>query len=492
MNSAANNLYRELPQVGEVLDSASFRVLLAKHSRALVSEAVRAALDRLRQEIKANHHSEETIGAALANLPEIVGDAVRRQLTPSLRRVINATGVVLQTNLGRAPLSEVAIQRIVEVARGYCNLEFDLHSGERSRRDTHAENLMLYVLALRAGQALDSLRETHAAAVVNNCAAATFLALNTLAEGGEVIVSRGELVEIGGGFRIPDILRKSGAVLREVGTTNRTRIADYAAAITPQTRLILRVHRSNFRMEGFTERPTLEELQALSVRTAVPVFDDQGTGCIVAPAELGISGESSWVESATSGVALVTASGDKLLGGPQCGLLVGARDIIERIRVNPLFRALRVDKLTYAALEGSLLAYLDGKEESLPAMAMIRLPAEAVRQRCEAWAAVLRSESLSAEILPTQSLIGGGTTPGATLPSYAVALRHAAMSEGALAALLRGLDPPIVARTSQGCVLLDLRTVFSEEDDEILHALQTALQGSVNSHTAKPQAHPNR
>jgi L-seryl-tRNA(Ser) seleniumtransferase len=388
--------------------------------------------------------------------------------------VINATGVILQTNLGRAPLSETAIAQIAEVARGYCNLEMDLDTGERSYRDTHVEQLILSVLMSRSGLGREGFRDK-AAAVVNNCAAACLLALNSLAEGGEVIVSRGELVEIGGGFRVPDILRKSGAVLREVGTTNRTGISDYEAAITTQTRLILRVHRSNFRIEGFTERPSLEQLRELGERASIPVFEDQGTGCIVDLGDVNITGESSWVQTAASGIALVACSGDKLLGGPQCGILVGSASLIQRIRSNPLFRAMRIDKLTYAALGPTLLAYLTQTEDTLPSIAMMRTPSEEIRQRCIATARALSSLDVDPEVVETNSIVGGGTTPGASLPSFGVAFQHAAVSEATLAARLRNLDPPVIARSHQGRILLDLRTVPPEQDPILTKLLQQAI-----------------
>jgi L-seryl-tRNA(Ser) seleniumtransferase len=314
--------------------------------------------------------------------------------------------------------------------------------------------------------------------VVNNCAAATYLALNSLAEGGEVIVSRGELVEIGGGFRIPDILRKSGAVLREVGTTNRTRISDYADAITPATRLLLRVHRSNFRIEGFTERPTLQELIHLSAQSSVPVFEDQGTGCAMHLDQYAINDEAYWPESVSSGLDLVASSGDKLLGGPQCGILVGRSAIIESIRSNPLYRAFRVDKLTYAALEGTLSAYLDGNRESIPVIRMLAVQPEAIERRCHAWADALRSSVLHASVVATRSLVGGGTTPGASLPSFAVALEHTGTSETTLAERLRRVDPPIVGRTCDRRVWLDLRTVPEDQDDLLIRRIGAAFRTS--------------
>ena len=336
-------LFRKLPQIGELLDRPEVAALERTYSRKLVVEYVRSALDELRRDLSAGRHTEFSLEQEIRELGSKIEQHLRTAMRTSLRPVINATGVILQTNLGRAPLSQEAVRQIGDIARGYCNLELDLQSGERGRRDMHVQQLILNVLALRSSSNKKDF-EGKAAMVVNNCAAACFLALNTLAEGGEVIVSRGELVEIGGGFRVPDILRKSGAVLREVGTTNRTRLSDYEAAIAPATRLILRVHRSNFRMEGFTERPSLEELRDLGERVSLPVFVDQGTGAVVELGGLGIESESSLTRSVASGVALVACSGDKLLGGPQCGILVGAERYIERIRANPLFRAMRVEQ----------------------------------------------------------------------------------------------------------------------------------------------------
>ena len=478
MKDQQSYLYRKLPQLDELLGRPEVKRLVQTHSRELVVDAARAVLRRLRQEIRAEQQSEESLEECLRAFPQAIECEVKETLRPSLRRVINATGVILQTNLGRAPLAQQAIERISDIAGGYCNLEIDLASGERGRRDAHAESLILDLLALRTGAAIGSLDATHGAAVVNNCAAATFLVLNTAAEGGEVLVSRGELVEIGGGFRIPDILRKSGAVLREVGTTNRTRVEDYAAAISPATRLILRVHRSNFRMEGFTERADLRELIALGRTASVPVFEDQGTGCVVALEEYGIDGEASWIESATSGASIVAASGDKLLGGPQCGILTGERSAIERIRSNPLFRALRCDKLTYAALQGTLLAYLQGREATVPAIRMLRMPAVTVRERCRRYVSALANSDLQPEVVPSTSVVGGGTTPGATVPSYAVALQHRVLNDAKLASALRQLEVPIVARTNDGRVLLDLRTVAEDDDELVLGALRAMSRRS--------------
>jgi L-seryl-tRNA(Ser) seleniumtransferase len=473
VNGMLNSQYRKLPQVGEFVSRAQMQQLVDIYSEELVTEASRRVIARLRSRLTQGAMTDAELQIDIAQLGESVALELANDRAQSLRSVINATGVILQTNLGRAPLSQAAIRRIEEVASGYCNLEFDLISGERSQRGSSIEKLILRLLAAKASAA-----PSRSALVVNNCAAATYIALNSLAEGGEVIVSRGELVEIGGGFRIPDILRKSGALLREVGTTNRTRISDYAAAITPATRILLRVHRSNFRIEGFTERPTLEELIHLGQRASVPVFEDQGTGCAVPLDEYGIEDEAYWPDSASSDLDLVASSGDKLLGGPQCGILVGKSSIIETIRSNPLYRAFRVDKLTYAALEGTLTAYLDGNRESIPAIRMLAMQPEAVERRCHACADALRSPALNAHVVATRSLVGGGTTPGASLSSFAVALEHTGMNETTLAARLRRLDPPIVGRISDHRVLLDLRTVPEEHDELLVRRIGAAFRTS--------------
>ena len=313
--------------------------------------------------------------------------------------------------------------------------------------------------------------------MVNNCAAATFLALNSLAEGAEVIVSRGELVEIGGGFRIPEILAKSGARMREVGTTNRTRLLDYENAISAETSLILRVHQSNFSIEGFTERPALQELVALGKRKNVAVFNDQGTGLVSSLEDLGVRAEPTLLDSFRLGVDLIAASGDKLLGGPQCGLLVGRVDLIDRIRKNPLLRAFRVDKLTYAALQGTLMDHL--LQKPVPIVRMLHAPALEVLRRCEWIAGQVCSSDLLAEPVPVLSLIGGGTAPAARLQSSAVSLRHATLSPQALLQRLRRLDPPVIGRVSEEAVLLDLRTVEPEFDARLVKLLRQIEPASV-------------
>lgn len=465
------NLYSLLPSVNDLLLDAAFASIVQSHSHTAVVHAARAVLVRLKQEIAEGQHTRGSLQERFATLDQSVSNELKKSAHFSLRRVINATGVVLHTNLGRAPLSASALEHLVEVAQGYSNLELDLESGERSRRDVHVEQLLLRLLRTRAGLT-EAENQRKAAVVVNNCAAATFLGLNSLAEGAEVVVSRGELVEIGGGFRIPEILAKSGARLREVGTTNRTRLSDYEKALSTDTALILRVHQSNFRIEGFTERPTLQELVGLGARRGVPVFDDQGTGLMLPLDDLGVRSEPTFIDSFRLGSDLIAASGDKLLGGPQCGLLVGSEDLIERIRANPLLRTFRVDKLTYAALEATLMDYLQERLDAIPVVNMLRLSQEEILYRCRRIAEELKSAGLEVEVIPVESLIGGGTAPASRLPSAAVALRHESLSLPALLLALRRLDPPVIARISDDRVLLDLRTVEPDLDATLISLLQ--------------------
>jgi L-seryl-tRNA(Ser) seleniumtransferase len=419
----------------------------------------------LRLEIVSGQHKEASLQALIEQLPETIAKHISLERRYSLRPVINATGVILHTNLGRAPLSDAALHHLVEVAQGYCNLELDLESGLRSRRDIHAEALVLRVL--NEFGANNSDQDRHSVIIVNNCAAATFLALNSLAEKSEVIVSRGELVEIGGGFRIPEIMEKSGAILKEVGTTNRTRLADFENALGTETGLLLRVHQSNFSIEGYSERASLQDLVALSKRTGVALFEDQGTGLVSSLERFGINGESSLLQSFARGVDLIAASGDKLLGGPQCGILVGRKDLIERIRKNPLLRAFRVDKLTYAALEGTLMEHLSEDTTTIPIERMLSiLPAE-LERRCRQIVDQTTSLDLILDVVPVASLIGGGTAPKASLESWALSVRHAALAAVELLATLRKLEPPIIGRIAEDTVLLDLRTVPPDFDADL-------------------------
>jgi L-seryl-tRNA(Ser) seleniumtransferase len=472
IGNSEGNLYRLLPALHDVLQEAGFAALLEIHSRDSVVDAARAVLARLKSEIGDGRHTEISLESEVEKMHVTVANEIAERARFRLRRVINATGVVLHTNLGRAPLSASALAHICETASGYSNLELDLESGERSRRDVHVEELLLRVAASQSDAA-----NTMSALVVNNCAAATFLALNTLAEGGEVIVSRGELVEIGGGFRIPEILRKSGAVLREVGTTNRTRLADYEGAISAATRVILRVHQSNFSMQGFVQRPGLRDLIALGRRAGVPVFDDQGTGLLGSLASLGVDSEPTLPESLRTGSDVVAASGDKLLGGPQCGLLIGRSPLLQNIRRNPLFRTYRVDKLIYAALEATLMEYALQKEAAIPVQRMLRTGADTIFLRCEWISGRVCCAELAAEAVPVQSLIGGGTAPTARLQSAAVSLRHATLQPQELLLALRRLEPPVVGRIHKEQVLLDLRTVEPEFDATLVLLLQQIASG---------------
>jgi L-seryl-tRNA(Ser) seleniumtransferase len=464
------SLYSSLPSLNDLLLDPRFSAVVQVESRDSVVRSMRAVLLRIREEIAEGQHDPATLNERLAELHLTVAGEIEQNKRYSLRRVINATGVILHTNLGRAPLSVSALEHMVEIATGYSNLELDLETGERSRRDVHAEKLLLQLLRVKTHAIEEDA--TRAVVVVNNCAAATFLALNSLAEGSEVIVSRGELVEIGGGFRIPEILAKSGARLREVGTTNRTRLLDYEKAISPDTGLILRVHQSNFSIEGFTERPTLQDLVDLGKRKNVPVFNDQGTGLVSSLEDLGVHAEPTLLDSFHLGLDLIAASGDKLLGGPQCGLLIGKVDLIERIRKNPLLRTLRVDKLTYAALEATLMDHLSGKP--IPTANMLNAPASEILRRCEWVASQVCSSDLFAEAVPVLSLIGGGTAPAARLQSAAVSLRHATLEPQALLQALRRLDPPVIGRVSENAVLLDLRTVEPEFDVTLVSLLLQA------------------
>ena len=470
-DSESRSLYSMLPSVNDLLLDPRFSAMVQAESHNTIVRSTRAVLSRVKRDIAEGQHTTASLDHCLAGLHLAVAAEIDRNKRYSLRRVINATGVILHTNLGRAPLSVSALEHLVETAAGYSNLELDLETGERSRRDVHAEKLLLQLLSVKTRTVdEDSADATKAAVVVNNCAAATFLALNSLAEGAEVIVSRGELVEIGGGFRIPEILAKSGARMREIGTTNRTRLLDYESAISADTALILRVHQSNFSIEGFTERPALQDLVALGKRKNIAVFNDQGTGLVSSLEDLGVHAEPTLVDSFRFGVDLMAASGDKLLGGPQCGLLAGRVDLIDRIRKNPLLRAFRVDKLTYAALEATLMDHL--LEKPNPTVNMLHAPALEVLRRCEWVAGQVCSSDLFAEAVPVLSLIGGGTAPAARLQSSAVSLRHATLQPQALLRVLRGLDPPVIGRVCEDAVLLDLRTVEPELDIKLVSLLR--------------------
>jgi L-seryl-tRNA(Ser) seleniumtransferase len=426
---------RDLPSVDELLRDER----LAFEPHELVVAAARTVLDRARDEIQAGATPGPLVDAVLAEL------AGARE--PLLRRVLNATGVLVHTNLGRAPLSEAALERVVEVGRGYSNLEYDLSRGERGSRQDHLAPL------------LRRLTGAEAALVVNNNAAAVLLALAALAEGREVIVSRGELIEIGDGFRIPDVLARSGARLVEVGTTNRTRAADYERAIGPETAVLLRVHQSNFRVVGFSERPRLAELAQIARHHELPLVDDLGSGALAS-----VGDEPTPAESLRAGADLVCFSGDKLLGGPQAGVVVGRADLVERLRRHPLQRALRADKLTVAALEGTLLLALDSRAlDKIPVLRMLHEPLEAVQARAERLAVLV-----GGEVEETVARVGGGALPLAELPSAACAV------EEELEEPLRRGEPPVIALVRDGRTLLDCRTLTDAEVEEVAAAVAAA------------------
>jgi L-seryl-tRNA(Ser) seleniumtransferase len=470
---------RAIPSVDELLGRPGLLALAEQSGRTLVTQAVRYVLAQVRVQLKTDPQQTSEPSTPTLELPHLesrVIAEVERILAPSLRRVINATGVVLHTNLGRAPLSPTAAGQIAETATHYSNLEYDVPSGERGKRDVHTSRLLAELVGAEA------------AIVVNNNAAAVFLVLNTLAKGAEAVVSRGELIEIGDGFRIPDIMAESGAVLREVGTTNRTRLRDYERAITDRTRVLLRVHPSNFRITGFTERPSLEELVALGERFQVPMYEDLGSGCIADLAAHGIA-EPVARASCDAGASIVTFSGDKLLGGPQAGIVAGKKQFVDRIRLNPLFRALRVDKLTIAALEVTLKCYLRGALDEIPTLRMIRLPAEEIGKRAQSFCEKLRvsvQPDVVLEVREGFSVIGGGSTPDQQLPTHLIAIASPRQSPAQIESRLRQPQSaasgagapdhsiPVIARIEDNRVIFDLRTVLAEEETTLLASIRSA------------------
>jgi L-seryl-tRNA(Ser) seleniumtransferase len=448
--------FRVIPSIEHLRQRPRVVLFEQLHGAAAITEALRAAAGAVRQQIASGDAAAPADAEAAAAAIESDAEArLAARVRGSLRPVINATGVIIHTNLGRAPLAAAAIARLTTIAPGYSNLEYDLTAGSRGSRSVHAEQL------------LTSLTGAEAAVVVNNNAAATMLILAALAAGREVIISRGELVEIGGGFRVPDVMAQSGAVLREVGTTNRTRVADYRAVLGPRTGVLLRVHPSNFRLEGFTERPSLEALVTVARDAGVPLVEDLGSGCLTPS----IESEPTAQASIAAGVDVVCFSGDKLLGGPQAGIIVGRDALIDRLRRHPLMRAVRVDKLTLAVLEGTLIEYLSGRAtETIPVLRMIRLEADAIEARARALAERLNAAGWTVMLMSGSSAIGGGSAPGVELPTVLLAVTREGWSADRLQSALRALDPPVIARIEDDQVVLDLRTV-QESDDERLAAL---------------------
>jgi L-seryl-tRNA(Ser) seleniumtransferase len=433
----AESELRNLPAVHEVLERLP--PALARFPRTLRVAEIRRALAQAREDLRVGRNHGLTVeGRVAQNL-----EAFER---PSFRRVINATGVILHTNLGRAPLGPVT------VVPGYSNLEYDLASGRRGKRDSHTAPLLDQLLGVPG-------------IAVNNNAAAVFLVLHELAAGGEVVVSRGELIEIGDGFRIPDIMSRSGAEVREVGTTNRTRVEDYREAINERTRLLLRVHPSNFRMQGFTARPELRELAALGRERGIPVYEDLGSGCLVDLRPYGID-EPLVSESLDAGADLVSFSGDKLLGGPQAGIVAGKQELVARLRKNPIFRALRLDKLVCEALETTLRHLLLERWQAIPILMMIRQPADEIQSRAKE---LMRRWGVRGSLVPGESVVGGGATPGQSIATWLIALECA--DTAAAERRLRENNPPVIARIDDNRLLLDLRTVFPEDEADLAAAL---------------------
>jgi L-seryl-tRNA(Ser) seleniumtransferase len=467
----SENALRHLPSIDQLLRRDGLRDLIASAGRDSVRDRLREVIEDLRREILQKNGSGMNGAAPAQSDPSASAEAVASEIERRLntrfarrrrsrtQRLINATGVVLHTNLGRAPLSPRALDAIREAA-GYCNLEYDLETGQRGRRGSGLEGMLREVTGCEA------------AAVVNNCAAAVLITLNTLAEGGEVLVSRGELIEIGGSFRIPDVIAKSGARICEVGTTNRTRIDDYAAAITERTRVILRAHPSNYRIIGFTEKPSLEALANLARERGLPLFEDLGSGCMVDLNSIGVRDEPSVMQSIKAGCSVVSFSGDKLFGGPQAGILLGEADIVNRIKRNPLMRALRVDKLTFAALEATTESYLSGRAvDEIPTLAALYATKESIMLRARAFVRRARSiELFHFDLLDGSSVIGGGSAPETMMPTTIIGVTSPRMTVEEIEKGLRQNTPPVIVRIVEGKLVIDLRTVPPGEEEELIAA----------------------
>ena len=457
---------RRIPSVDKLLSSGAFTRLLEGRPRSLVREALRRTLERLRIEL-----ADGGTASAEADIAAETEMELRSMDRPSLRRVINATGIPLHTNLGRAPLSPAAREALAEIARGYSNIEYELDRGRRGSRHDHCAGL------------LTELTGAEAALVVNNNAAAVVLCLNELAEGHEVIVSRGELVEIGGSFRVPDIVAKSGARIVEVGATNRTHLRDYESAIGPATKVLFKVHQSNFTQSGFVSEVSIGQLVELGHTHELPVVHDLGSGLLPDAEHMpGLPWEPSVSDSLASGADLVTFSGDKLLGGPQAGVILGRRDLIERLRGNPLLRALRVGKLTIAAMEATLRSWRESEtaRADLPALTMIMMDSAALKQRAERLAGALQQHAPGAhvEVAESTAEVGGGSVPGAELPTWVLKVSVPGRSERELEAACRAETTPVIARVSESALYLDPRTVLPEEEDEFVSVVARALNRS--------------
>jgi L-seryl-tRNA(Ser) seleniumtransferase len=453
---------REIPPVSEVIENILAEPWSSSYSRKLILVAVREELAELRLKIKT--------GASDKTNPEHLNHLIRERLDKkssySLKKVINATGIIVHTNLGRAPLAEKAIEHLREISEGYSNLEFDLEQGHRGSREKHLEKL------------LASIIPAEASLVVNNNAASLLLILNTLAEGKEVIVSRGELVEIGGSFRLPEIMKKSGAILREIGTTNKTRISDYRDAINENTGLILSVHPSNFQIIGFTEKPQFSDLVSLAGELNIPLVEDHGSGILIDLEQVGISQEPQLIAKLEEGADVVCFSGDKILGGPQCGIVCGKKPLINQMHANPLFRVLRVSKVVYAALEATAMLYLNDETDNIPVIRMLNAKASELESRAEKWCEELNAKFASSEfkVEATTCFIGGGVAPMKGLSSFAVSIVHPDMNSIELATKLRQSKTPIVARIDEDRLFFELRTLTEEDQLTITTTLGEILK----------------
>ena len=469
--SLRQQVLRKIPSVDEILSNPQIGDLLRTYPRTVVVDAVRNGLKRLRQQLldKKELTDLEEEFFSFEHLYSLFRKEIDLQVQPRLRHLINATGVVIHTNLGRSPLHPSALKHMIDIAKNYSNLEYDLDRGERGNRYTHVEGILC------------RLSGAESALVVNNNAGAVLLVLNTIAEGREVIVSRGELVEIGGAFRIPDVMRRSGASLREVGTTNRTYLSDYQKAIGSQTALLLKVHTSNFRVMGFTSDVSLQELVQLGRQHDLPVMNDLGSGCFVDLSQYGLEKEPTVQEAIKTGGDVVTFSGDKLLGGPQAGIILGKKSLLDLIKINPLTRALRIDKLTLAALESTLLLYLDEKRamEEIPTLRMLSLDTGNLKRRGRRLLRRLSGmvdKGTQLTLREDVSQVGGGALPLQELPTMVLAVKPLDLSVNELEENLRKGEPPIISRISKDELILDMRTVLDEEIPFLALGLEKALK----------------
>ncbi len=475
---APNSALRRLPSVDGLLRCVEVGAIISNAGEKYAANLVRTVIDELRNDLSLNNHTGLSKDELLLTAKNKLAEAWRVEKLTGVRRVINATGVVIHTNLGRAPLSENA-RRAVADAAGYCALEYDVNSGKRGKRGVRSETL------------LTDITGAEAVLIVNNCAAAAFFVLTVFGSGGEVVISRGEMVEIGGDFRIPDVLAQSGATLREVGTTNRTKLADYEKAINERTRVILRVHPSNYRIVGFTAMPALSELAALANRTNILLYEDIGSGALIDLSDLGLTDEPVVSSSIRAGVDIVTFSGDKLLGGPQAGIIAGKATYIDRLRKHPLYRALRSDKLTYAALETTLDAYRrDAAIDEIPVLRMLSMTKEQIAERAGRFVGALRTKfdatadskseihGFRFEILDGFSAIGGGAAPDVKLETALIAVSHPGVSTARLEFALRTVQIPVITRIVDDRVMLDLRTVAEGEETDLTNALEAVIRAA--------------